>query len=51
MRPYHNLKNKIPTDTHRRFQLVSIKVQAHSSLEPPLEHSQDQTPLTNQGSL
>ena len=25
MRPYHNLKNKIPTDTHRRFQLVFYK--------------------------
>ena len=25
--------------------------EAHRSLEPPLEYNQDQTPLTNQGSL
>ena len=25
-----------------------MKVQPHSSLEPPLEYNQDQTPLTNQ---
>ena len=28
-----------------------MKVQAHSSLEPPLEYNQDQTLLMNQGSL
>ena len=28
-----------------------MKVQVHSSLEPPLEYIQDQTPLMNQGSL
>ena len=28
-----------------------MKVQAHSSLEPPLEYNQDQTPLMNQGLL
>ena len=26
-----------------------MKVQAHSSLEPPLEYNQDQMPLMNQG--
>ena len=29
---------------------VCMKVQAHNSLEPPLEHNQDQ-PLMNQGLL
>ena len=28
-----------------------MKVQAHSPLEPPLEHNQDQMPLMNQGLL
>ena len=28
-----------------------MKVQAHSSLEPPLEHNQGQMPLMNQGLL
>ena len=28
-----------------------MKVQAHNSLEPPLEYNQDQVPLMNQGSL
>ena len=28
-----------------------MKVQAPSSLEPPLEYNQDQTPLMNQGLL
>ena len=32
-------------------QLVCMKVQAHCSLEPPLEYNQDQMPLMNQGSL
>ena len=27
------------------------EVQAHTSLEPPLEYNQDQMPLTNKGSL
>ena len=30
------------SDTYRRLQQVYIKVQAHSSLEPPLEYNQDQ---------
>ena len=30
---------------------VDKKVQADSSLEPPLEYNQDQTLLMNQGSL
>ena len=28
-----------------------MKVQAHSSLEPPLEYNQNQKPLVNQGSF
>ena len=34
-----------------RVSLVCMKVQAHSSLEPPLEYDQDQMPVMNQGSL
>ena len=41
MRPSDNLKNKTLSDTYRRVQLVCMKVQAHSSLEPPLEYNQD----------
>ena len=51
MKPSNNVENKTPPDTYWRIQLVCKKVQAHSSLEPPLEYSQDQTPLTNQVSL
>ena len=51
MRPSNNLKKKTPSDTYCRVQLVCKKVQAHSSLEPPLEYNQELTPLTNQGSL
>ena len=31
--------------------LMLVKVQAHNSLEPPLEHNQGQMPLMNQGLL
>ena len=41
MRPFNNLENKTPSDTYWRVQLVCKKGQAHSSLEPPLEYSQD----------
>ena len=51
MRPSNNLENKTISDTYWRVQLVCVQVQAHSSLEPPLEYNQDQTPLMNQGSL
>ena len=51
MKPSNNLENKTTSDTHWKFQLVCKKVQAHSFLEPPLEYSEDQTPLTNQGLL
>ena len=51
MKPSNNVENKTPPNTYWRIQLVCKKVQAHSSLEPPLEYSQDQTPLTNQVSL
>ena len=48
MRPSNNLENKTPSDTYRRGQLVCMKVQAHNSLESPLEYSQDQMPFMNQ---
>ena len=51
MKPSNNLENTTPSDTYWRIQLVCKKVQAPSSLEPPLEYNQDQMPLTNQGSL
>ena len=51
MKPSNNLENKTPSDTYWRVQLVCKKVQAHSSLEPPLEYNQDQTHLVNQGSI
>ena len=41
MKPSTNLKNKTPSDTYWRVQLVCKKGQAHSSLEPPLEYNQD----------
>ena len=39
MRPSNNLENKIASDTYCRVQLVCMKVQVHSSLEPPLEYN------------
>ena len=51
MRPFNNLENKILSDTYQRVQLVCMKAQAQSFLEPPLEYNQDQTPLVNQGLL
>ena len=51
MKPYKTVENKTPLDTYGRVKLVCQKVQAHSSLEPPLEYNPDQMPLTNQGSL
>ena len=41
MKPSNNLENKTPSDTYWRVQLVCQKVQAHTSLEPPLEYNQD----------
>ena len=50
--PFPNiLENKTLSDTYLRDQLVCMKVQAHSSLEPPTEYNQDQMPLMNQGLL
>ena len=46
-----NLENTTLPDTYCRVQLVCMKIQAHSSLEPPLEYNQDQTPSMNRGSL
>ena len=37
MKPSNNLENKTTSDTYWRIQLVRKNVQAHSSLEPPLE--------------
>ena len=51
MRPLNNLENKTPSDTYRKIELVCMKVQSHSSLEPPLEYNQDHMPLLNEGLL
>ena len=51
MKPSNNLENKTLSDTYWRVQLVCKKIQAHSSLEPPLEYNQDQMRLTNQDSV
>ena len=51
MKPSNNVENKTPSDTYLRVQLEFKKVQAHNSLEPPLEYNKDQMPLANQGSL
>ena len=44
MRSSNNLE-KISSDTYGRVQLVCMKIQVHSSLEPTLEYNQDQIPL------
>ena len=46
MKPSNNLENKAPLDTYWRVHLICKKVPAHSSLEPLLEYSQDQMPMT-----
>ena len=51
MRPSSNLEDKTPSEAYWRVQLVGMKVQAHSSLEPPMEYNQGQTPLMIQGLL
>ena len=51
MRHFNNLENKTLSDTYWRVQLVCMKVQANSSLDPPLEHNQENMPLMNQGLL
>ena len=38
MKPSNNLKNKTTWDNYWRVQLVCKKIQAYSSLEPPLEY-------------
>ena len=46
MRPSNNLETKTLLDRYRRIQLVCMKVQVHTSLEPPLEYNQgDQIPI------
>ena len=47
MRPSNNPENKILSDTLNNS--VCMKVQGHSSLEPPLEYNQNQMSLTRQG--
>ena len=42
MKPSNNLENMISSEIYWRVQLVYVKVQAHSSLEPPLEYNQNQ---------
>ena len=49
MRPFNNLENKTHSDILKSSS--NMKVQAHSSLEPPPEYNHDQTPLTNLDSL
>ena len=48
MGPSNNQENKIPSDIYWRVQLVCIKVQVQSSLEPPLEYNQDKLLFPNQ---
>ena len=48
MRPSNNLENKTLSGTYWRVQLVSMKVQAGSSLEPQQEYNLDQMPLMSQ---
>ena len=45
MRPSNNLENKNPSDTYWRVELVFEKVQAHSSLSPPMKYNQNQSSL------
>ena len=49
MRSSNNLEEKRFFQTHRRVQLVWMKVQDHSSSEAPLEYIQDHALLGNQG--
>ena len=51
MRASNILEKKVPLNTYWRVQLVYVKVQAHSSLEPPLVYNQDQAPFKNQSWL
>ena len=44
MRPSNNLE-KISSDTYWRVQLVCMKIQVHSSLEPTQEYNQERIPL------
>ena len=48
MSPSNSLENKTLSDTYWRVQQVCMKVQAHSSLELPLEFTK---PSMNQDSL
>ena len=51
MKPSNNMKNKIPSDTYWRVELVCTKVWTHSSLEPQLQYNHDQIPLRYQDLL
>ena len=50
MKISNNLENKTLSDTLKSLASM-YEVQAHSSLEPPLEYNQDQMLLMNQGLL
>ena len=41
MKPSNYLENKTPSATYWRVHLVCKKVQAHSSLEPPMQYNQE----------
>ena len=50
MRPSNNLEDSIPWYILKNLaNIIHMNVQAHSSLEPPLEHNQDETSLMSQG--
>ena len=55
MRPSSNREKKASSDTYRvvcMYEMkVWVKVEAHNSLEPPLEYNQDQMPFMNHGLL
>ena len=51
MRPLITLDNKTLSDLYWSVQLVYMKVQAHSFLEPPMEYNKDQMLLMSQGSV
>ena len=51
MRPSNNLESKIPSVTYWRVQLLYVKVQVHSSLEPSLVYNQEQDVVGKSGSV
>ena len=51
MKLFKNLEIKTTSHSYWKVQLICKKFQIQSSLEPPLEHNQDQMSLTNQSLL